>query len=108
MKPISTQQEILLVTGTSFSKNEGVEKDISEKLTSSEKEQLEKACWNGLIKERLPEILEKTSSGKELFLWQVIETVSFIELDLGEYPQAIEKSGSINPYSFLASSSFYN
>lgn len=104
MEKISTQQEILLVTGTKFSRQLS-ENNTADNLNNSE--QLEKECWNGLLKELLPEILEKTPAGKELYLWQIVEADSFIELDLGEYPQPIEKNGSINPYSFLLTQ-FYN
>ncbi|HTS44521.1 MAG TPA: hypothetical protein VMH01_09005 [Puia sp.] len=106
METISTQQEILLITGTSFSQRNWSEKNVSDR-RETDLEQLEKACWNGLMKELLPEIFEKSSDGKELYLWNIVEAESFIGLDLSEYPGPIEKADSINPYYFL-SEQFYN
>ena len=100
MKTISPQQEILVITGTSFSRRQWSEKNNSEPI-NSEREALEKACWNGLIKEMLPEIFQKTEGGEELFLWQVSEADSFIELDFSEFPGNTEKEFSINPYMFM-------
>ncbi|MBS1600030.1 MAG: hypothetical protein JST75_17520 [Bacteroidetes bacterium] len=101
MKTISTQQEVLVITGTSFSLRQWTEKNNTGSLPESAREELEKACWNGLIKELLPEIFEKTEDGEELFLWQICEANAFIELDFSEYPGVTEKLFSINPYLFM-------
>jgi hypothetical protein len=102
MEPNATQQEILLITSASFSKRTWMEKDASDDHHNADREQLEKACWNGLMKELLPEIFEKPVKGKELYLWNIIEADSFIELELREYPGTFEKFHSINPYYFLS------
>ena len=102
MKTHSTHQEILLVTGTSFSSRQFFE--TSDGLSYShltEKEKLEVACWNGLLPEMLPEIFKPHAVDKKLYLWEIRETSSFIELELGEKYLAIEKDFSIDPYSFL-------
>jgi hypothetical protein len=102
MKTNFTQQEILLMTGTSFSSRQWCEKndqDSQNRLT--EKEQLEEACWNGLLPEMLPEIYGQTCGKTKLYLWQIREAVSFIEIELGELPADKEKYFSIDPYSFL-------
>ena len=101
MKTNSTQQEILLMTGTSFSTRQWCQKDDTKQTNYSEIEKLEDACWNGLLQEMLPEICEQKDKTKKLFLWQVKEGKSFIELELGETPEAVEKEFSIDPYSFL-------
>jgi hypothetical protein len=49
----------------------------------------------------LPEICKPTAEDKKLYLWQITEAASFIELELGEVPGGIEKNNSINPHSFL-------
>lgn len=96
-----TQQEILLMTGTSFSSRQCCEKlDPCDQNHLTEKEQLEEACWNGLVQEMLPEIHEHSGDIK-LYLWQIIKAVSFIELELGELPAEKDKHTSISPYSFL-------
>ena len=101
MKPTSIQQEILLLTGTNFSSRHCYEKDDNNQNHLTEKEQLEEACWNGRLPDILPEIYENTDGNKKLYLWQIRETRSFIEIELGELPEAIDKYSSIDPYSFL-------
>lgn len=102
MKTHTAQQEILLMTGTSFSLRPWCVKDENgSENNSSPEERLKEACWNGMITEMLPEICKRVTAEKKLFLWQVREANSFIELDLGETPGETEKYYSINPYSFL-------
>lgn len=102
MKTNTTQQEILLITGTTFSSRQCCERDDSGNSRQlSEKEKLEEACWNGLIKEMLPEICEQPGKAKALTLWEVREGASFLELDLSEFPAKKDKYSSIDPYSFL-------
>lgn len=101
------QQEVLLITGTSFSSRQWSEKNDSgtpNRLT--EKERLESACWNGLLKEMLPEVFSLPATTKTLYLWQIRKTASFIELELGELPSIKEKEFSIDPYSFLETQSY--
>jgi hypothetical protein len=100
MKTDSTQQEVLLLTGTTFSKREWSEKLSGKNNNLTEKEQLEEACWNGMLPEILPEIYLHMENNKKLFLWQIKEGDSFIELDLGEVPGEIDDYFSIDPYSF--------
>jgi len=101
MKTDSTQQEILLMTGTTFSIREWCEKDAGKQNNFTEKEQLENACWNGLLQAMLPEICVQPEGNKKLLLWQIREGKSFIELELGETPKEIDKQFSIDPYSFM-------
>jgi hypothetical protein len=101
MKTNSTQQEILLMTGTTFSSRQFSDRDDEGKKSGlSEREQLEEACWNGLLPEMLPEIYEQTGD-KKLYMWQITEAASFIEIELGELPEEKEKHFSIDPYAFL-------
>jgi hypothetical protein len=101
METNSTHQEILLFTGTRFSSRQWAEKDDNGKPNSlSQKEQLEEACWNGLLPEMLPE-LSVYAGGKKLFLWNIREAKSFIELELGEEPLTVVKQFSIDPYVFM-------
>ena len=91
------QQEILLLTGTTFSQRQLCEndtKDDSKSLSASEK--LEEACWTGLLDELLPEIIEN----KKLHIWQIGDTEFSLQIELSEYPSG-EKLFSINPYYFL-------
>lgn len=102
MKTYSTHQEILLMTGTSFSSREIQENnDTPGKKNLSEIERLEEACWNGLIQEMLPEIVTRSASDKDLYLWEVKEGSSFLELQYGDTPAESEAQFSIDPYAFL-------
>jgi hypothetical protein len=102
MKTNFTQQEILLMTNTTLSQSELCEKDIPERNKHlSRTEQLEEACWNGLLDELLPEIIEKSSAGKRLYLWQIRHAKSFLEIQLGEHASLIEQQFSIDPYLFM-------
>lgn len=103
MKTNSTQQEILLLTDTTFTSRQWLDREDASGKTNnlSERERLEQACWNGLLAEMLPEIVEKTDASKPLYLWQIKGTASFLELELGEYPEAKDNYFSIDPYSFL-------
>lgn len=102
MKTKSVKQEILLVTGTSFAAKEWCEKDKDgNNHYFSYEQQLEKACWNGVLKEMLPEIFEKIPADANLYIWQIQVCSSFLELEMGENQERIEKDNSINPYSFL-------
>lgn len=102
METKSTQQEILLLTGTKFSEREWAEKIIEDKNKLSAIEKLEDACWNGLLDEMLPEVVEKTSDGKKLFLWHVRQCRSFLEIELSDASPVIERENSIDPYLFVS------
>ena len=106
MKKKSTQQEILLLTRTGFSSRQWCKNDEngkSENLTSLE--MLEEACWNGLIQELLPEIYRAGRGEEKMYLWHVRRISSFLELELGSFPEQIDHYYSINPYSFIMSKS---
>jgi len=102
-----TQQEILLITGTSFTSGYLCQNDDSPRNNHlTEKERLEEACWNGLLQAMLPEIMLKTANGGLLYLWQIREASSFLELDLSEVPRAVDRQFSIDPYSFLSTQGY--
>ncbi len=101
MKTISTQQEILLITGTKFSAREWADKNAEDKNKLSDNEQLEEACWNGLLDEIIPEIIEKTTEGKKLFMWHIRPCKFFLEIELGESSSFIAGEFSIDPYLFV-------
>ena len=102
MKTNFTQQEILLCTGTSFSLQEFSETSDGINYNHlSEKEKLEVACWNGMLPVMLPEIFKPHAADKKLYLWEIREGSSFIELEMGEIHLELEKQHSIDPYSFM-------
>ncbi len=102
METYTTQQEILLVTGTTFSLGEFCR--TSDGLSYNhltEKQKLEVACWNGLLPLMLPEIFKEHTINKKLYLWEIREGSSFIELELGEQYMEFEKKFSLDPYAFM-------
>ena len=75
------QQEILLLTGTTFSQRQLSENDAKDErshLSASEK--LEEACWTGLLDELLPEIVtNKKRIMKRDLLFETIKIVFKLE-----------------------------
>ena len=69
------------MTNTSFSKRQLCEtrtQNTNDHRTSVQ--QLEVACWNGLLNETLPEIIPTQSSKAKLFLWDVETRKSFLKI----------------------------
>jgi hypothetical protein len=97
----TVQQEILLMTNSSLSKRNFCEKNNSETNSSfTNIENLERACWNGLLEEFLPGLLVKVD-GKSLLLWEVHNAKNFLHIDLCDQPDFPNKKFSIDPYLFL-------
>jgi len=104
MKKINPRHEILLFTGTSLA---------SKQLTNTEKndngrkysaiEELEKACWNGILYEMFPEILGSIYPKCESFLWHVMPGKNFLYVNIGGSPVMVEQETSIDPYFYLLS-----
>ena len=78
MKTNSTQQEILLMTDTSFAQRPWCEKESDNK-SLTQQEKMEEACANGLMQELLPELFEEPEN-KKLYLWQIKPGFSFLQL----------------------------
>lgn len=94
---IIVQQEVLLVTGTTFSQRQFCSRDgKNEGKDLSENDKLEKACWDGLLEELLPEIV----TNKKLNIWQIWDTEFSLQIELSKYPSR-ERRSSINPHYFL-------
>jgi len=101
METNSTQQEILLAAGTSFSSREF--RETTDGLNYSHltgKEKMVAASWNGFLLEILPEIFEQHSVNKKLYLWDMSYGSLFIELKSGEIYLELEKEFSIDPIHF--------
>ncbi len=105
MEPYSTQQEVLLITGSGFSQRPLTEKESDSKALTY-KEQLEEACWNGMLEEMLPEIFARPANGHKLYLWKIREAGAFLELEWKEFPEEMDKQFSVDPYSFMPLQSF--
>src|SRR5690349_6153281 len=102
MKPDPNFREILFMITTSFSQRELCETNSFENKSSlSRTEQLEAACWNGLLDEMLPEIMHTSSGNGKLFLWQVETRTSFLRISMGAHAPAFEKYFALDPHIFL-------
>jgi hypothetical protein len=101
MEPNNVQQEILLNTDTQFAHRQWTDKDSTEAENLNPIEKLEKACWDGLVKELIPELDITLHTEKKIWLWQVHETQSFLALNFYEFPGPMENEASIDPYLFM-------
>lgn len=99
MKTNAVQQEILILKNTSFAQRELLEEETPEPGRNlTDDEQLEAACWNGWLKASLPEMLNTSTTGEQLYLWEIVQSKSFLNIALCEYPQTLDPQYSINPY----------
>ncbi len=108
MKPIITNQEILLFTSTQFSDRElcGPADENKRLETNSNKVELEKACWAGMLFEMLPELTPHSLCGSKLFIWDILSADHFLLVNQGSYPKPIESETSVDPHQFLVSFQF--
>jgi hypothetical protein len=100
----STQLEILLITGTSFSSRQWFDGRKSSGEQADEKDMLEEALWNGLLGSMLPEICSEVSASGGLYLWQIKAARHLLEIEIGEFPESRDAEFSIDPYTALAPS----
>lgn len=105
MTPNSTNHEVLLFMGTSFSKKQLCEKDCKQP-DNSLTGQLQRACWNGLIFEILPDILDYPAQTSSIYTWEVTPAEHFIDVKIGAAPYSVEYGMSVNPYFFLLEKNF--
>jgi hypothetical protein len=97
------QVEVLLITGTSFLAGNWIKKDDNTTgRPLSEIEQLQEACWNGLLETMLPEVWIKPPNDGILYVWDIKEARQFLELVLSEVPLPIDRQQSITPHSFFS------
>jgi hypothetical protein len=98
------RKEVLLVTSTIHSQKE-YENNNLEKGTATEgtfSEDLEEACWNGLLIHWLPEIIARKENGISLYLWKVRLAHMFLFAEFAEAPFTTDPEFTLDPYLFLA------
>src|SRR3954463_1696186 len=101
MKTDIIKQEILLMITSSG--KELCENNVTGSFSAqSRSQELEEACWNGLLDELLRGIIIKSISGKRLCIWEIRQGQSFLDIQLCNYPSTLEKRSSINPYNCLS------
>lgn len=103
MSTYTTQQEILLFTHSSFFRRElaGLKEGGQNRFLKTAREQLKEGCWNGILGDLLPEIVQTNEQGRPLFLWNVYDGSSFLGIELGELLQVPEAEYSLNPQAWL-------
>jgi len=102
MKTTNIHHEILFFTGTSLASRQLADtKENSNGKTYSAIEELEKACWNGIIHEMFPEILSSFYPKCQSFLWHVLTGKNFLYINIGPNPVTAEHDTSIDPYFFM-------
>ena len=102
MKKITTNQEILLLSGSRFFQKDWCElNNNSDSKKLSQKEKLIQLCWNGMLKEMIPEIFETEPGKKPLTLWDINDSGNLLDLRFGDIDQELNDEWSINPYVVL-------
>lgn len=98
----SAQQEIILVSGSRFATRQYIERDVADNSgQKSAEDRFKDACWNGLLREILPEIFIMSGNHPGLYLWQMREAQHILALEMAEFPTEIDLHQSIDPYYFL-------
>jgi hypothetical protein len=100
MKQKATFHEILLFTGTTFSTRQFSRTDTynNKEKNFSATEDLERACWDGLLHEMFPEIVGGFSNKCESFIWHIMNGKNFLSISIGPVPPVIENETTIDPY----------
>ena len=103
MKPTKINQEILLFADTNFSKQEFCKKDSfkNRPVNNSLIEELERACWAGMLFEMLPELTVYSFSDCKMSIWSILTGGHFLLVNQGDSPHPIESESSIDPHLFL-------
>jgi hypothetical protein len=100
----TTFHEILLFTGTGFSNRPFSRKgtDNNSEGILSPAEELERACWDGLLHELFPELVGSFSAKCESFIWHIMNGKNFLSISIGPVPPVTDNETTIDPYFFLS------
>ena len=102
MKKSSIQIEVLLLAGTSLTMLDLYEKDSAKNGDLSVVEQLEQACWNGLLNELVPEFILRPMAARKYFISQIRQGDSILQIQLSNSVIEMAAQRSIDPCLFLA------
>ena len=103
MQNSSIQVELLLVAGTSLTMLDLCEKESAKIGDLSVEEQLEQACWNGLLNELVPEFILLPMAERKYFISQIRQGESLLQIQLSDSVIEMAAQSSIDPYLFLSS-----
>jgi len=102
MKQNSINHEILLFLGTTFSKLQLCGINAQENMRSLvPAQQLEIACWNGLLDELLPEIMQIPFCIERLYVWYIETEKTYLKIDKGVSHPVPEDDYSVDPHVFF-------
>lgn len=104
MKQTTIHHEILFYTSSSFSRRcvcGREEKDTDKKFLLGE--DLERACWDGMLYEMFPEILGSFSTKCESFIWHIMKGKNCLRIRIGPTSVRRGDAASIDPYFFMFS-----
>lgn len=103
MKPEITNQEIMLFIDSRFCSREFCSRD--DKLQglnlNLHREQLENACWAGMLFEMLPELTGCNRLANKTYIRDIHSAGHFLLVNQGCDPQPVNKPFSIDPYLFF-------
>jgi hypothetical protein len=100
MKPETINQEILLFTNSSFCNRPFSRRNDSDNSGNySSMEEIERACWDGMLTELLPELFDNAQHNN--YIWKTTSGINFLSINVGSYSQGVEKQNSLDPYFFL-------
>ncbi|HEY7160629.1 MAG TPA: hypothetical protein VH815_05185, partial [Acidobacteriota bacterium] len=84
MEPKVINQEVLLSTSSSFCSRQFCKRDDSEDNNDyAAMEELEKACWDGMLYEMLPELAGNPVQNRNNYIWNTTSGVNFLCINLG-------------------------
>jgi hypothetical protein len=108
MKPIATNQEILLYIGSTFSNREFSKpgKQNNRLATDYPWEELERACWAGMLFELLPELSIDAFARNKTCIWNILSGEHSLLINQGTDPNPAEAVFSIDPRLFLTATGF--
>jgi hypothetical protein len=103
MEPQVINQEILLFTGSSFCSRKFCKRNDDGECNTDHSpiEELEKACWNGMLNDMLPELVGNSMQRGNSYIWNTASGVNFLCINLGRGSTTVGKQTSIDPYFFL-------
>jgi len=105
MNSKTVNHEILLFTGTGFTDRKYCSRDTesSNGKKLSPLEELEKACWEGLLYEMFPEIVGSFSAKCKSFIWHIMSGKNYVRISMGPSPTILENETAIDPYFYMLS-----
>lgn len=104
MAKLSNLQEVILVNNTMFANRQYSEKNTGKKPSNNyltQNEKLKDACWNGMLRDIMPELFLHFAPQDKLYMWQMRECENMTTMEMSEEPAPLDFYASIDPYCFM-------